>query len=147
MTPRRRRLVQGLGAFALLALAAALVLLALRENVVFFYTPAQLAARERPPGAHLRIGGVVEDGSVRREAGSLTVRFVVAEGGHRIPVVYSGLLPDLFRESQQVVATGRLDDQGVFRAHEVLARHDETYQPPETVAGGERPARPAWVKP
>ena len=137
---RRQRLRGLLIGGVLLAAAAALALLALRDNLVFFHTPSQLQAARAAPDRELRIGGIVEAGSVRRESGSLTVRFVVADERHRVPVVYSGLLPDLFGEQRGIVAAGRLGADGQFYAHQLLARHDETYAPPE---GGAQ--RPAWV--
>jgi cytochrome c-type biogenesis protein CcmE len=140
---RRQRLVGTAAVAGLLAASAALAVFALRDNLVFFHTPTQLL--ESPPraGAPLRIGGVVEPGSVSREHGSLEVRFVVADGAHRVPVVYRGLLPDLFREDRGVVAAGALGEDGVFRAAQVLAKHDENYIAPGTDAG--RAQRPAWV--
>lgn len=145
MSPaRRRRLLVLLAVLTALAVAAALVLSALRDNLLFFYTPAQLQAL--PAGARqvVRLGGMVEPGSVQREAQGLKVRFVVADGQARIPVEYEGLLPDLFRESRGVVTSGRLGAQGVFVAHEVLAKHEETYTAPSATDGAA--ARPAWVK-
>lgn len=141
----RRRLGLGLVVASLLAVTATLVLLALRDNLVFFYTPADVRARSIGADTSFRIGGVVERGSLRREEGSLRVRFVVADDRHRVPVVYQGLLPDLFREDKGVVAAGRLDGDGVFHAREVLAKHDENYAPPGTQAGAAN--RPAWVRP
>ncbi|NML18408.1 cytochrome c maturation protein CcmE [Azohydromonas caseinilytica] len=141
MTPRRRRLAAVLIVLGLLATAAALLLGALRHNLDFFLGPGELLQQRPAPQQRLRLGGVVEPGSLRREPGSMTVHFVVAEGAHRVPVRYSGLLPDLFGEGQGVVAGGRLGRDGVFDAHEVLAKHDENYMPPT----GE--SRPAWVKP
>ncbi|MCW7537910.1 cytochrome c maturation protein CcmE [Aquabacterium sp. A7-Y] len=143
MRGRRRRLLLGLAVGGLLALTAALVLLALRDNLVFFYTPADLKAGRPLAQASFRIGGRVERGSVRRDAGSLKVRFVVADAEHRVPVVYQGLLPDLFREDKGVVAAGRLGADGVFHAREVLAKHDENYAPPTGAEGAA--GRPAWV--
>ena len=143
MTARRRRLAGTSAVAGLLALAATLAVFALRDNLVFFHTPSQLLGRAVAPGALLRIGGVVEPGSVQRDAGSLRVHFVVADERHRVPVVYEGLLPDLFREDRGVVAAGRLQPDGVFHASEVLARHDENYVAPKAADG--RAARPAWV--
>ena len=129
MKPRHKRMVliaAGLGA---VGLAAALVLNALRSNIAFFFTPSQIAAHEAPAGRSLRIGGLVEVGSVKREG--VTVRFTVTDTAQSIPVVYTGILPDLFKEGKGVVAQGELDGQGVFQASEVLAKHDENYMPPE----------------
>jgi len=114
---------------AAVGLAAALVLNAFRSNMVFFFTPSQIASHEAPIGRGLRIGGLVVAGSVKREGG--TVHFTVTDTAHSIPVVYSGILPDLFKEGKGVVAQGELDANGVFQASEVLAKHDENYMPPE----------------
>jgi len=116
------------GALAVLAVAAALVLNALRDSIVFFSTPTMVAERHVGPGTRFRLGGLVQPGSLVR-GDDLTVRFDVADGGAKLPVAYKGLLPDLFREGQGVVAEGALDDSGVFRADTVLAKHDETYMP------------------
>ena len=118
----------GVGA---LAVCAALVLSAFRENLVFFFTPSQVAANEAPQGRLFRIGGLVEAGSVKRQPDGVTVRFVVTDTAKSIPVVYKGALPDLFREGKGVVTQGRLTPDGVFEATEVLAKHDENYMPPE----------------
>ena len=118
----------GLGVVALGA-AAALVLNAFEQNLVFFFTPSQVAAHEAPQGRTFRIGGMVEKGSVKREG--VEVRFLVTDTAKTIPVLYSGALPDLFREGKGVVAQGQLGADGVFRASEVLAKHDENYMPPE----------------
>jgi cytochrome c-type biogenesis protein CcmE len=141
MTPRQRRATGVAAVLGLLALAVALLLGALRHNLNFFLGPGELLQQQPDPQQRLRLGGLVEVGSLQREPGSLTVRFVVTDGAHRVPVRYSGLLPDLFGEGQGVVAGGRLGRDGVFDAHEVLAKHDENYRPPT----GE--SRPAWVKP
>ena len=114
---------------AAVGLAAALVLNAFRSNLVFFFTPSQIAAHEAPTGRSLRIGGLVEAGSVRRDG--VTVHFIVTDTAQSIPVVYSGILPDLFKEGKGVVAQGELGTNGVFLASEVLAKHDENYMPPE----------------
>ena len=115
---------------ATLGIAAALVLNAFRSNLVFFFSPTQVTAREAPQGRPFRIGGLVEAGSLRREPSSLTVRFRVTDTAQTIPVAYIGLLPDLFKEGKGVVAQGTLGSDGVFRATEVLAKHDENYMPP-----------------
>ena len=117
------------GGLAALGVAAALVLSAFQENLVFFFTPSQVAANEAPQGRTFRIGGMVEKGSVKREG--VEVRFVVTDTAKSIPVVYSGALPDLFREGKGVVAQGQIGADGVFRAREVLAKHDENYMPPD----------------
>ncbi len=131
MKPRHKRLVliaAGLGA---IAIAAALVLNAFRSNLVFFFSPSQIAAGEAPRDRAFRVGGMVETGSVKRQADGVTVQFVVTDTVKSVPVVYKGILPDLFREGKGVVAEGRLSADGVFRAEQVLAKHDENYMPPE----------------
>ncbi|MCA1957357.1 MAG: cytochrome c maturation protein CcmE, partial [Nitrospira sp.] len=129
MTPRQKRFAfVGLG-LLVLGVATALVLNAFQSNLVFFFTPTQVANGEVPKGRSFRIGGMVEDGSVKREADGLTVRFVVTDTAKRVPVVYKGILPDLFKEGKGAVAQGRLDADGTFIASEVLAKHDENYMP------------------
>jgi cytochrome c-type biogenesis protein CcmE len=131
MTPRQKRFAfVGLG-LLVLGVATALVLNAFQSNLVFFFTPTQVANGEVPKGRSFRIGGMVEDGSVKREADGLTVRFVVTDTAKRVPVVYKGILPDLFKEGKGAVAQGQLDADGTFVASEVLAKHDENYMPPE----------------
>jgi cytochrome c-type biogenesis protein CcmE len=107
------------------------VLSAFQSNLVFFFTPSQVAANEAPQGRAFRIGGLVTPGSVKRQPDGVTVQFVVTDTAKNIPVVYRGILPDLFREGKGVVAQGQLGADGVFRASEVLAKHDENYMPPE----------------
>ena len=118
------------GMVAGLAAAAALAFLAIGENMLWFFTPSQLAAEGPPPGNRIRLGGLVVEGSVRRRPGALEVRFDLADPGASVTVAYRGLLPDLFREGQGIVALGRIDADGVLQAEEVLAKHDETYMPP-----------------
>ena len=118
----------GLG---VLALASALVLNAFRSNLVFFFSPSQVMANEAPRGKAFRIGGLVEKGSVKRADDGLTVRFRVTDTAHTVVVVYTGILPDLFKEGKGMVAQGRLGADGVFTATEVLAKHDENYMPPD----------------
>jgi cytochrome c-type biogenesis protein CcmE len=130
MKPRTRRLGWILGGLAALGVAAALVLNAFQSNLVFFFTPTQISAREAPQGRPFRVGGLVEAGSLKRESNSLTVRFRVTDTRETIPVTYTGLLPDLFKEGKGVVAQGTLGPDGIFRASEVLAKHDENYMPP-----------------
>ncbi len=115
----------------LLGGAAALALTAFEENIVFFRSPTEIAAGKAEVGRLIRIGGLVEEGSVQRTAGSSEVKFKVTDGAAKIMVTYRGILPDLFRESQGIVAQGRLQTDGSFAAVEVLAKHDETYMPPE----------------
>jgi cytochrome c-type biogenesis protein CcmE len=134
--PRHKRLAAiGLGVAAL-GIAAALVLSAFEKNLVFFFTPSQVVAKEAPQGRTFRIGGMVEQGSVRRTG--VEVRFLVTDTAKSIPVVYQGALPDLFREGKGVVAQGVLGADGVFRAKEVLAKHDENYMPPEAAEAVQR---------
>jgi cytochrome c-type biogenesis protein CcmE len=131
MKPRHKRFALiGVGVAAL-AIATALVLNAFESNLVFFFTPTQVAAREAPIGRTFRIGGMVETGSLKREPDGLTVHFRVTDTAQTIPVVYKGILPDLFKEGKGVVAQGRLGPNGEFSASEVLAKHDENYMPPE----------------
>jgi len=130
MKSRHKRLVMILGGGAALALAATLVLNAFQKNLVFFFSPTQVAAKEAPEGRSFRIGGLVEPGSVKRQPDGVTVQFVVTDTAHSIPVSYRGVLPDLFKEGKGVVSQGRLEN-GMFVASEVLAKHDENYMPPE----------------
>ena len=130
MKPRHRRFLWIGGGVAVLAAAVALVLNAFQSNLVFFFTPTQIAANEAPKGRAFRVGGLVEDKSLRREADGLTVHFNVTDTGKTVPVVYKGILPDLFKEGKGVVAQGKLENDGVFHATEVLAKHDENYMPP-----------------
>ena len=131
MKPRHKRLAAVAFGLAALGLAATLVLSAFQKNLVFFFTPSQIAANEAPQGRTFRVGGLVEAGSVKRAPDGLSVRFVVTDTARSVPVVYKGLLPDLFREGKGVVTQGRLGPDGVFVANEVLAKHDENYMPPE----------------
>ena len=131
MKPRTRRAVWIVGGLAALGVAATLVLNAFRSNMVFFFTPTQVAAQEVPRDRAFRVGGLVESGSVVRDKDALTVRFNVTDSAKTIPVVYTGILPDLFREGKGVVAQGKIGADGVFHASEVLAKHDENYMPPE----------------
>jgi cytochrome c-type biogenesis protein CcmE len=129
MKPRHKRIAAiALGVVAL-GVATALVLMAFEKNLVFFFTPSQVAANEAPQGRTFRIGGMVVAGSVKREG--VEVRFAVTDTAKTIPVVYRGALPDLFREGKGVVAQGQVGADGVFHAREVLAKHDENYMPPE----------------
>lgn len=128
MTRKGKRLVLIGGALAVLSLAVGLVLFALRDNIVFFYTPSELAQKQLAPGARLRIGGLVKEGSVTRGE-NRNVAFSVTDRTRDLAVAYTGLLPDLFREGQGVVVDGTLGPDGVFRADSVLAKHDERYMP------------------
>ena len=129
MKPRYQRLALIAALVTAVGGASALVLNAFRSNLVFFYSPAQVAAKEAPAGRNFRLGGLVEAGSVRRDG--VTVRFVVTDTVQAIPVRYQGILPDLFKEGKGVVAQGQVGADGVFVAREVLAKHDENYMPPE----------------
>ncbi|MEE8207724.1 MAG: cytochrome c maturation protein CcmE [Nitrosomonadaceae bacterium] len=131
MKPRHKKLVIIFVSVAALGLSAKLVLDAFQSNLVFFFSPTQVAANEAPRGKSFRIGGLVEKGSVKRQSDGITVNFVVTDTAKVIPVVYTGILPDLFKEGKGVVAQGKLSADGVFRADEVLAKHDENYMPPE----------------
>ena len=129
MTPKRRRLWLLIGSLGTLGVAAALVLSALNDNLVFFYSPTQVAEKSLGPDRRFRLGGLVEAGSVQKDG--QVVRFTVTDTNKTIAVVYRGILPDLFREGQGVIAEGALGSDGVFAAREVLAKHDENYMPPE----------------
>jgi cytochrome c-type biogenesis protein CcmE len=131
MKPKRRRLAFVVVGMVLLGAAAGLVLWAMQDTLVFFYSPSELMTKHIPPERNLRIGGLVEEGSLARDGA--TVRFRVTDMAETIPVVYTGILPDLFREGQGVVAEGRMGADGVFVAAEVLAKHDENYMPKEVV--------------
>ena len=131
MKPRHKRMAIIAAGLAALGIAAALVLNAFQSNLVFFFSPSQVMANEAPKGRTFRIGGMVETGSVKRQDDGLTVRFRVTDTAHTVAVVYTGILPDLFKEGKGVVAQGRLGQDGVFEASEVLAKHDENYMPPQ----------------
>jgi cytochrome c-type biogenesis protein CcmE len=130
MTRKQRRLTMTGGALVVLAIAAGLVLNALRDSIVFFSTPQMVAEKQIPVGKRFRLGGMVEQGSLVR-GDNLAVSFKVSDGGATLPVNYKGILPDLFREGQGVVAEGAMDASGVFKADTVLAKHDENYMPKE----------------
>jgi cytochrome c-type biogenesis protein CcmE len=129
MKPRHKRAAIIVGALAALGVAVALVLNAFNSNLVFFYTPSQIASKEAPQGRTFRVGGLVQAGSVMRDG--VTVRFTVTDTAQTVPVRFEGVLPDLFKEGKGVVAQGQLGADGVFAAREVLAKHDENYMPPE----------------
>ncbi len=136
MTIKQKRLALILGGLVLLSAAVALVLTAFNQNLVFFFTPTQITSKEAPIGRIFRLGGMVEMGSVKRDG--VNVSFRVTDTAQIVPVAYSGILPDLFKEGKGVVAQGTLGDDGVFRAREVLAKHDENYMPPEAATAVER---------
>ena len=142
MKPRTRRALWIVGGVAALGVATALVLNAFQSNLVFFYTPTQVAAQEAPRDRLFRLGGLVEAGSVARDKDGLTVRFKVTDTARTVPVVFTGILPDLFREGKGVVAQGRIGPDGVFQAREVLAKHDENYMPPEAAEALKKAGHP-----
>ena len=132
MTPVRRKRLALVGLVLLgVGSAVALAVTAFQENMLYFFSPSQVAAGEAPPGHVFRLGGLVANGSLERMDDGLTVRFDVTDNAKIVPVAYTGLLPDLFREGQGIVALGRIGPDGVFTADEVLAKHDENYMPPE----------------
>jgi cytochrome c-type biogenesis protein CcmE len=141
MTRKRRRLIMIGGGLLVLGAAVALVLTALEENITFFRSPSEVAANDVPAGRAFRLGGVVEDESFKREADGLTVAFTVTDFANSVPVTYKGILPDLFREGQSVVVQGRLQPDGSFAADEGLAKHDESYMPPEVAEALEKAGR------
>jgi cytochrome c-type biogenesis protein CcmE len=138
MKPRHRKLALIVLVVAVLGIAVALVLNAFNSNLVFFFSPTQVANGEAPTSRAFRIGGLVEAGSIRREADGLTTRFVVTDTAKSMPVTYTGILPDLFKEGKGVVAEGRLGPDGRFSATQVLAKHDENYMPPEAASAIEQ---------
>ena len=131
MKPRHKRIVLITAGLGTLAIAAALVLNAFQSNLVFFFSPTQVAANEAPQGKTFRIGGMVEAGSLTRAGDGLTVNFRVTDTAKTVAVIYTGILPDLFKEGKGVVAQGRIGPDGTFVATEVLAKHDENYMPPD----------------
>ena len=143
MKTRHKRLAMVATALLLLGIAAALVLSAFRQNMVFFFTPTQVAGGEAPQGRSFRIGGMVEKGSLVRQGDGMTVQFTVTDTVKTLPVIYRGILPDLFREGKGVVAQGKLGNDGRFIAQEVLAKHDENYMPPEAAHALEQAQRNA----
>jgi cytochrome c-type biogenesis protein CcmE len=134
MTPRRKRLYVVLGILGGVAASVSLAVMASRQNIMFYYDPSQVAKGEEPKSKRFRIGGMVVKGSVARKPGDLQVRFVLTDFAHEVPVEYTGVLPDLFREGQGVIAHGTITSNGTFVADEVLAKHDEKYMPPEVAA-------------
>ena len=131
MKTRTKRSLVIVGGLAALGVATALVLNAFQDNMVFFFSPSQVLANEAPQDRNFRLGGLVEEGSVVRSHDGLDVNFVVTDGAESIPVRYSGLLPDMFKEGKGVVTQGRMDGNGLFNADQVLAKHDENYTPKE----------------
>ncbi|RJG03036.1 cytochrome c maturation protein CcmE [Noviherbaspirillum sedimenti] len=131
---RARRLAMIAAGLLLLAAATALILQAFRSNMVFFFSPSQITAGDGPRDKAFRLGGMVERGSLRRAPNGLEASFILTDTANRVPVVYRGMLPDLFGEGQGAVAFGRMNGNGTFAAEEVLAKHDEKYMPPEVAA-------------
>lgn len=146
MKARHRRFLWIGAGVTLLGVAAALVLNAFQSNLVFFFTPTQIAANEAPHGRAFRIGGMVVEKSLKREADGLTVRFEITDTAKTVPVVYKGILPDLFKEGKGVVAQGKLEGDGSFHATEVLAKHDENYMPPAAADAVDQAHRAAAVE-
>lgn len=142
MKPRTKRALWIVSGLAGLGIAAGLVLNAFQSNLVFFFTPTQVAQDEAPKDRAFRVGGLVEQGSVQRGKDGLTVRFNVTDTARVIPVLYTGILPDLFKEGKGVVAQGRIGPDGTFVAKEVLAKHDENYMPPEAAHALEKAGKP-----
>ena len=141
MKPRHKKMA--IIAFSLTALtsAAILVLNVFQSNLVFFFSPTQVVAKEAPIGKSFRIGGLVEEGSVKRQNDSTTVNFAITDTAETIKVFYTGILPDLFKEGKGVVAQGKIANDGIFYADEVLAKHDENYMPPEAAVALEQAAK------
>jgi len=131
MKRRHKRIIFICCSLVALGLAAWLVLGAFRNNLVFFFSPTQVAAKEAPVGRTFRIGGLVQEGTLKRDSDGLTIRFVVTDTANTIPVAYKGILPDLFKEGRGCVAQGRVGSDGVFYADQIMAKHDENYMPPE----------------
>ena len=131
MKKRHKRVVFIFACLAAIGLATWLVLGAFRNNLVFFFSPTQIATKEAPVGKTFRIGGLVQDGTLKRDSDGLTVRFTVTDTANTIPVVYKGILPDLFKEGRGCVAQGHVGPDGTFYADQIMAKHDENYMPPE----------------
>ena len=147
MKTRNKRIALIVGGLVILGAVVALVLNAFQSNLVFFFSPTQVAAGEAPKGKPFRVGGMVKEGTIQREADGVTLRFVVTDTEKDLAVAYKGILPDLFKEGKGAVAQGKLSEDGVFVATEVLAKHDENYMPPEAAqAVGDAHARAAAKK-
>src|SRR6266478_2092031 len=131
MKKRHKRALFIFACLAAIGLATWLVLGAFRNNLVFFFSPTQIATKEAPVGKTFRIGGLVQDGTLKRDTDGLTIRFTVTDTANTIPIVYKGILPDLFKEGRGCVAQGRVGSDGVFYADQIMAKHDENYMPPE----------------
>lgn len=135
---KRKRMTIVLSALIMLGVAVSLVLFAFEDNIVFFYGPTDIAAKNVGPGQNFRLGGLVVEDSVKKAADGVTILFGVTDGAEEVQVAFKGILPDLFREGQGIVAQGALNNDGLFVAAEVLAKHDETYMPPEVVEAMKR---------
>ncbi|MEQ1525593.1 MAG: cytochrome c maturation protein CcmE [Gallionella sp.] len=133
MKPRQKRFMFIAVGLAAISVAVGLVLYSLKGNVNLYFTPSDVFDKKAPVGKSFRIGGLVEEGSVRREKDGLSVSFAITDTHKTIPVIYTGILPDLFKEGKGVVAQGRMEESGIMRAEEVLAKHDENYMPPEAL--------------
>jgi cytochrome c-type biogenesis protein CcmE len=142
MKARHKRLMWIAIGLAIIAVAVTLVLRAFNSNLVFFFTPTEVAQQKAPKDRTFRLGGLVTAGSVQRASDGLTVKFTVTDTAQSIPVAYTGILPDLFKEGKGVVAQGRIGPDGVFKASEVLAKHDENYMPPEAAEALKRAGHP-----
>jgi cytochrome c-type biogenesis protein CcmE len=142
LKPRTKRAIAIVAGVAALGVAVALVLNAFNSNLVFFFTPSEVVAHKAPADRPFRVGGLVEAGSVVHDKDALTVRFRVTDTAQTIPVTYTGILPDLFREGKGVVAQGRIESDGTFHASEVLAKHDENYMPPEAAEALKKAGHP-----
>lgn len=141
MKPRHKKMAVIALSVGALAVSVVLVLNAFQSNLVFFFSPSQVAAKEAPIGKSFRVGGLVEEGSLKRVGDGTTMKFAITDTAEVIKVVYTGILPDLFKEGKGVVAQGKIADDGVFYADEVLAKHDENYMPPEAAAALEQAAK------
>jgi cytochrome c-type biogenesis protein CcmE len=131
MTPRQKRMITVVAILAGVGIATTFALQSFQKNLLYYYSPSQIQAGEAPSARSFRVGGLVENGSLKREPGSLEVRFTLTDYAHQQSVSYTGVLPDLFREGQGVIARGKMGSDGMFVAEEVLAKHDENYMPPE----------------
>ncbi|MBK6618728.1 MAG: cytochrome c maturation protein CcmE [Nitrosomonas sp.] len=141
MKPRHKKIALITAGVGALSVAVLLVLNVFQSNLVFFFTPTQVAANEAPIGKSFRIGGLVEEGSIQREGDGTTINFAITDTAQVIKVAYQGILPDLFKEGKGVVAQGKIAADGVFYADEVLAKHDENYMPPEAASALEQAAK------
>ncbi|MBW7946392.1 MAG: cytochrome c maturation protein CcmE [Sphingomonadaceae bacterium] len=147
MKPKHQRLALAGAALAALGIAATLALPALKDQAAYFYAPADVAAKGVTPGQAIRLGGLVEKGSLTRSADGLTIHFRVTDRLESVPVAYTGIVPDLFREGQGMIADGRFDADGTFRAETLLAKHDENYMPPEVAKAVEKAEAAAKARP